>query len=116
MVYRIDLQRNFAKLYKEPHSRISLPYHTVREMQELYPGDNFAVIGEIGGITQPRGDGDLLMLEIGKTVPILPRGSLKKPFEWVVGYIAVGRNTYVGAIRSLLPSLLIRGRATVWKR
>jgi phospholipase/carboxylesterase len=106
MVYQIDLQMNFAKLFQEPHSRMRVPYHTVKEMREFYPNDNFAVIGEIGGITRPPGEGDLLMLGSSITVPIQPRGSLKKPFEWVSGYIAVGRNTYIGAVRGLFPSFL----------
>jgi len=38
----------------------------------------------------------------GKSIPIFPLGSIKKPFEWVDGYAAVGENTYVAVVKSLL--------------
>jgi len=106
MLYRIDSQMDSAKFYTEPHSRSKLPYHTVKEMLEIYPDGNFTVIGEIGGIARFPDCGDLLITETGKVIPILPRGSLKKPFEWVSGYVAVDKSTYIAAISNLIPSFL----------
>ena len=102
MHYRIVPQTNALKLYREPHSGSKLPYRTIKEMRTLYPNGNFAVIGEIGGFARPPDDGDLLLIMDGKSIPILPRGSLIKPFEWVAGYAAVDENTYLAVIRSLI--------------
>jgi len=102
MLYRIVPQTNALKLYREPHSGSKLPYRTIKEMRKLYPDGNFVIIGEIGGIARPPTDGDHLLIGGGKSIPILPRGSLRKPFEWVAGYVAVDGNTYLAAIRSLI--------------
>ncbi len=115
MIYRPDPQKGSARFYREPRSRSKLPYRTVKEMRELYPDDNFAVIGEIGGFAQSPNSGDLLITETGKAIPVLPRGSLRKPFEWFAGYIAVGGNTYLAAVRGLLPAFLRRRQETAGK-
>jgi len=41
---------------------------------------------------------DKLCLGEGKFLPILPRGSLIRPFEWVIGYIEVQKDHYVAVI------------------
>lgn len=79
-------------------------------MRELYPGGNFTVIGEIGGIARFPDSGDRLIVETGSAIPILPRGSRKRPFEWVSGYIAVGKHTYLAVIGGLIPAFLRRQR------
>ncbi len=112
MLYRFYLQTDPAKPCNRPHSGSKLPSLTVKEMWELYPDGNFAVIGEIGGIPWFLGSGDLLITEDGNSIPIFPRGSLKKPFEWVCGYVAVGKHTYIAVIGGLLPSFLRRWRKT----
>lgn len=104
MLYRLYPQTCSAKFYTEPRSRSRLPYRTAKEMRELYPDNNFAVIGEIGGFARPPNDRDRLLTEDGTILPILPRGSLKRPFEWVSGYIEVGENTYLAAIRGVIPT------------
>jgi len=81
MLYRVYLQTGSAKLYTEPRSWSRLPYRTAKEMLDLYPDDNFAVIGEIGGFVRPRNCRNLLLTGDGRALPILPRGSLKRPFE-----------------------------------
>ncbi|MBR0600275.1 hypothetical protein [Sinanaerobacter chloroacetimidivorans] len=100
MLYRIDPQMDSLKFYREPNSGSKLPYRTVKEMREFYPDGNFVIIGEIGCVAQPPNDGDCLLLESGEQIPILPRGSLRKPFEWIAGYVAVGENTYLAALGS----------------
>lgn len=108
MLYRLYPQGNRTRLYVEPHSRSRLPYRTVKEMRQQFPDGNFVIVGEIGSFTRPPTDGDRLLTGDGKTLPILPRGSLKKPFEWISGYIAVDKNTYIAAIGSLFPAFLRR--------
>ncbi|NLX63504.1 MAG: hypothetical protein GX022_01810 [Clostridiaceae bacterium] len=46
-------------------------------------------------------DGDRHCTAEGNVVPILPRGSLIKPFEQVVGYTAVQSNHYVAVVGGL---------------
>lgn len=104
MIYKIYPQAGGARLFVEPRSRSSFPYCTAKEMRTRYPDGNFVIIGEIGGIAQPSADGDWLLAGDGRALPILPRGSLKKPFEWIAGYIAVGKHTYIAVIRSLIPT------------
>jgi hypothetical protein len=101
MLYRLDPQTSAAQFYTEPHSRSKLPYRTAKEMRKLYPDHSFAVIGEIGGSARPPHGGDRLLTGDGKILPILPRGSLKKPLEWVIGYVAVDKNTYIAVVKSL---------------
>ena len=108
MPYRIDPQESSAKPCGKPCGRNKLSYRTVKEMHRLYPDGNFTVIGEIGGIAQFPDSGDRLIVETGHTIPILPRGSLKRPFEWVSGYIAVGKHTYIAVIGGLIPAFLRR--------
>jgi len=108
MLYRIYQQMDSAKFYTEPHSRSSLPYRTEKEMRIRYPDGNFSVIGEIGNLAQFQTVGDALLSDNGMQIPILPRGTLKKPFEWVAGYVAVEKNTYLAAINSLIPLFLRR--------
>ena len=77
-------------------------------MRERYPDGAFTVIGEIGGRSPPHEHGDTLLTDDGKSIPVLPRGSLRGPFEWVAGYIPVGENTYVAAVKSLVPVFFYR--------
>jgi len=79
--------------------------------RERYPDERFVIIGEIGGIARPPNGIDLLIAETGKVIPILPRGSLKKPLEWVAGYVGVDKDTYIAAVKSLIPSFLRRRQA-----
>lgn len=109
MLFRCYPQTDSAKSCRNPCIEGNLPYLTVKEMRKLYPdGGNFAVIGEIGGLPWFPGSGDLLITEAGNSIPIFPKGSLKKPFEWVRGYVAVGKHTYIAVIGGLLPSFLRR--------
>ena len=110
MLYRIYPQKNFMKLYAEPHSKSKLPYYSAKEMRDRYPSGNYVIIGEIGSFARPPTDGDILLMEGGKEISILPRGSLKKPFEWIAGYIAVGNNIYVAAVRGIFSAFLRRWR------
>ena len=108
MLYRFYPQADSVKPCKRLHSGGKPPYRTVKEMRELYPDGDFTVIGEIGGISRFPDSSDRLIVETGSAIPILPRGSLKRPFEWVSGYIAVGKHTYIAVIGSLIPAFLRR--------
>jgi len=74
-------------------------------MVELYPEGGYEVIGEIGNYAKGNSNLDEILTDSGKSIPIFPRGSLKKPFEWVAGYAAVSENTYVAVVRSMIPNL-----------
>lgn len=100
MVYWLEPKVCDTKLFREPHSGSKLPYLTVKEMRNRYPDGNFTVIGEIGCIMRPSNGEDRLFITDGKLIPILPRGSIKRPFEWVAGFVPVNTNAYVAAIRS----------------
>ena len=100
MDYNVHPQNEELKLFREPHSRYKVPYRTIKEMQKLYPDGDFTIIGEIGGIERPPKVGDRLLISNCKFIPILPRGSFRKPFEWVCGYVAVDKNIYLATIRS----------------
>ena len=106
MLYQTYLQTNQTRIFTEKYSRSKIPYLTAKKMRELYPDGDFVIVGEVGGFARLPTDGDRLLTEDGQAVPILPRGSLIKPFEWIVGYIAVGKNTYVAAVRSMFPAFL----------
>ena len=110
MLYRIDPEAEKTRTYTEPYSLCRLPYHTAKEMRERYPDGNFVIIGEIGAFARSATAGDRLVIDEGKTIPILPRGSFARPFEWIAGYIPVERSTYIAAIKSLIPSFILQRR------
>lgn len=101
MLYQLYKQTGDARILIEVRSRSRLSYCTAKEMRLQYPDGDFVIIGEIGGISRPPANGDWLITEGGKALPILPRGSSKEPLEWVAGYIAVEKDTYIAVIRSL---------------
>ena len=72
-------------------------------MRTLYQSNNFNIIGEIGNYTRAPDFHDILLTNSGKKIPVLPRGSFIFPFEWIIGYIPVGKNLYIAAVRSLIP-------------
>lgn len=98
MLYKLD------EALMKPHSRYRIPYYSAKEMRVLYPNENFTVIGEIGSFARPPTDGDKFVTEDGQLLPVLPRGSLKKPFDRVAGYVPVRRDTYLALVKSLLPA------------
>lgn len=106
MLYRLYSQTNQTRIFTEKNSQSKIPYCTARKMRELYPGGDFVIIGEIGNFAEVFGDQDVLMTGSGSAIPIFPRGSLMKPLEWIAGYVAVGENTYVAAVRSIIPTFL----------
>jgi phospholipase/carboxylesterase len=74
-------------------------------MLELYPDGGYEVIGEIGNYARKYAELDEIITDEKKSIPIFPRGSMKKPLEWVAGYAAVEENTYVAVIKSIIPHL-----------
>ena len=91
---------------KERHSCSQIAYVSKQKMYELYPNGNYEVIGEIGNFAKKYTSHDVIVTDTGKSICIFPRGSLKKPFEWVAGYSAVEENTYVAVVKSVIPKLL----------
>ncbi|MDP4092792.1 MAG: hypothetical protein Q8920_05455 [Bacillota bacterium] len=108
MLYRLYPQTNQSRIFIEKNSRSKIPYCTAKKMRELYSDGSFAIIGEIGYFAEALAGQDALLTGTGISVPIFPRGSLIKPFEWISGYIAVEENTYIAAVRSVFPSFLRR--------
>lgn len=108
MLYRADHTVNTAGHYVEPFTRSRLPCRSAREMQALYPNGDYLIVGEIGVVTLMAADGDLLLAGDGTEVPICPRGSLTRPFEWVSGYIPMGGDVYAAATASIFPIVFRR--------
>lgn len=106
MLYRLYPKTDEVRIFTEPRSRCRLPFRTVKEMRARYPSENFVIIGEIGSFARPPTAGDQLLTGDGQALPILPRGSLKWPFEWITGYIPVRENTYLALVKSMLPAFL----------
>lgn len=98
MLYQINAQSEKLRFYTETRSCSKIPYYTVKEMRNRYPDKSFVVIGEIGGIARASANCDKLCLNDGRALPILPRGSIKRPFEWAIGYAEVQGNCYVAVI------------------
>lgn len=94
--------------YIEPDSGSKFPYLSVKKMWGVYPDGCFTIIGEIGGLAQPPDDGDMLIADGVRQIPIKPRGSHKKPFEWVAGYIPLGGSLYIAAISGICCFALFR--------
>lgn len=105
MTFRFYEKRNNVVYTTEWHSRSTIAYYSKNKMNELYPDGNYEVIGEIGNFSKKYLKLDEILTDTGKSIPIFPRGSLKKPFEWVAGYVAVRENTYVAVIKSIIPRL-----------
>lgn len=105
MLYRIVPESGQTRLFTEPCSRCILRYSSKKEMSERYGDKNFNIIGEIGGFARPPDKGDFLLADSGRKIPIHPRGSLIRPFEWVTGYVAVEKGSYLAVVRSLLVRL-----------
>lgn len=95
----------------EPNSSTVVTYYPNYKMKRLYPKDEYEVIGEIGNFSKKYSDQDEILAETGKRIPIFPRGSLRHPWEWVTGYAAVGENTYVAVVKSMIPYLFYKRKA-----
>lgn len=106
MVYYLYPQTNQTRLFTEKWSKSKIPYLNAKQMREMYPGSDFVIIGEVRNFTHPIGSYDVLRTNTGKEVPIFPRGSYKKPFEWIAGYAQVGENKYIAVVRSIIPYCL----------
>lgn len=89
---------------KERNSKSMVDFYSKKTMERLYPNGGFEVIGEIGSITKKYPGQDIIMTNSYKQIPVFPRGSLKYPFEWIVGYAEVDKELYVAVVRSYLPA------------
>lgn len=87
----------------ERHSHSKIAYCSKQKIDELYPDGGYEIIGEIGNFAKKYAGQEVIITDTGKFIPIFPRGSLKKPFEWIAGCAAVGENTYVAVVKSVIP-------------
>jgi hypothetical protein len=106
MTFEFCLKRYDTHYTTEQHTNSMITYYSKHKMVELYPNGSYEVIGEIGNYAKRYSEQDEILTGGNKKIPIFPRGSSKKPFEWVVGYAAVAENTYVAVIKSIIPRLL----------
>jgi len=102
VLYQIYHKAGQTRTFIEPNSGCILRYYSKREMNRQYQDKNFNIIGEIGCYGRPPNKADYLLVDSLRKIPIYPRGSIIKPFEWVIGYTAVGENSYLAVVRSLL--------------
>lgn len=102
MKYQVFTMAGTVRVYTEVRSQCKIPYIPAGQMKKRYPDKDFVIIGEIGSLARAPTDGDWLCLKDGKTIPIHPRGSLKRPLEWVTGYTAVDESSYVALIGGFL--------------
>lgn len=106
MLYQIYSESGQTRIFTEPGSRCVLRYFSKQEILKRYQDINFSIIGEIGSFARSPDKADFLLTNSGRKIPIHPRGSLIRPFEWVIGYTAMEKNTYLAVVRSLLCCLL----------
>lgn len=87
----------------ERHSGSEIKYYSKQKMNVLYPNEDYDIIGEIGNFAKKYKAHDIIVTDADKFIPIFPRGSLRKPFEWISGYVAVEENTYAAVVKSIMP-------------
>ncbi len=115
MIYQLNPQPNTTNIYTTPFNSSRIPCLTTKEIRAFYPHGNFVIVGEIGSLARPP-DGRDTLLAGGSEIPILPRGSLIWPFEWIAGYVPIGENTYVAVVGSPFLSFLRYKRKLVGNR
>ncbi|MBK5261994.1 MAG: hypothetical protein JJE17_05380 [Peptostreptococcaceae bacterium] len=103
MIYWFTQAHKCDSTMKERNSKSMIDFYSKQKIEKLYPDGGFEVIGEIGNIKKKYPGQDIIMTNAYKQIPIFPRGSLKYPFEWIVGYAEVDKELYVAVIRSYLP-------------
>ncbi|MDF2611164.1 MAG: hypothetical protein K0R92_2638 [Lachnospiraceae bacterium] len=103
------VHKGHSMLYMlEPNSVTIITYYSKHQMKRIYRNEEYEVIGEIGNIAKTYPNQDTILTETGNSIPVFPRGSLKRPFEWVTGYAAIGESTYVAVVKSILPHFLYK--------
>lgn len=90
----------------ERHSHSKIAYYSKKRITRIYHDNGYEIIGEIGNSAKRYASQDIIITDTGRIIPVFPLGSLKKPFEWIAGYAAVGKNTYVSVVKSIIPRWL----------
>lgn len=104
MIYKFYYGQHDGLVYTtERHGHTKVAYFSKHRMKEQYPEGDYEIIGEIGNFSKKFPRQNTIISESGKSIPIFPLGSLKKPFEWVSGYAPVGERVYVAVIKSIIP-------------
>lgn len=106
MIYRLYPQEKQTKIFMGKYSRSEIPYLPVKKMRKMYPDGGFVVIGEIGNFARSPSGQDMLLICDGAQAPIFPRGCVRRPFEWIVGYAAVEEDTYVAVVHNPFSAFL----------
>jgi len=105
MTFQFNRKKHEVLYTTERHSKSIISYYSKGKMIELYSNRGYEVIGEISNCAKIYSGQDEIITDTGKSIPIFPRGSYKKPIEWVAGYAAIEENTYVAVIKSMIPRL-----------
>lgn len=113
MTYQFIQTRQGSHYTLEPNSNTIVNYYSKNEIEKLYPKGEYHVIGEIGNFAKQYPKQDEILTETCKRIHIFPRGSIKKPFEWVCGYAEVDMNMYVAIVKSILPDLFYRKKRKI---
>lgn len=108
LVYRFYNQMVDVCYMTEWSSCSRIAYSSKQRMDKLYPNGDYEVIGEIGNFAKEYPRQDVIITDTGKVIPIFPKGSIRKSFEWVTGYASVGENTFVAVVRSIVPKWILR--------
>ncbi|MEI7883839.1 MAG: hypothetical protein WCI30_00640 [Clostridia bacterium] len=104
MEYRFYSAAKNTNYITERHSKSGIAYASIEQFQELFPRGGYEIIGDIGNFQKKVFAQDFILTDTGNRIPIFPRGSIRKPFEWIVGYAAVGEKTFVAVVKSIIPS------------
>lgn len=51
---------------------------------------------------------NMLFINWGEGIAIFSGGSIKKTFEWIAGYAAVGENAYMAAVKSMIQEMFYK--------
>lgn len=100
--YHIAPRNGQTKCFYGICSVCGIWYFTKNEMKKLHSDKEINIIGEIGGFSHSSYRADVLVLENGAEIPILPRGSSIWPFERIIGYTKLKNNGYLAVVSSLL--------------
>jgi len=108
MRYALDCRLDLERVFWIRKYRTRIPCLSAREIRRRHPDGDYVIVGEIGGWLDQVHASDLLVLEEKVEIPVLPQGSHCRPYEWVAGYVPVGKRVYIALFRSVSPGLLCR--------
>ncbi len=108
MRYALDCRLDLERVFWIRKYRTRIPCLSAREIRRRHPEGDYAIVGEIAGWLDQAHASDVLVLEEKLEIPVLPQGSHCRPYEWIAGYVPVGKGNYIALVRSLSPGLMWR--------